>query len=78
MVALQLSHDSKFHLFLSHTWAQGQSDMRVVKQRLKEIVPSCRTFLDVDDLKTGTGGDMVDVSEVVLVYCTVKYFASQV
>ena len=27
------------------TWAQGQSDMRVVKQRLKEIIPSCVTFL---------------------------------
>ena len=23
---------NEFHLFLSHTWAQGQSDMRIVKQ----------------------------------------------
>ena len=26
---------NEFHLFLSHTWAQGQSDMRIVKQVTK-------------------------------------------
>ena len=36
-----------FHLFLSHTWAQGQSDMRVVKQRLLEMMPDVKVFLDV-------------------------------
>ena len=66
-----------FHLFLSHTWAQGQSDMRIIKQRLKEILPSCVTFLDVDNLTHGGGGDFVDTSEVVLVCCTQKYFASK-
>ena len=36
-----------FHLFLSHAWATGQDQMRVVKQRLSEIVPGLQIFLDV-------------------------------
>lgn len=66
-----------YHLFLSHTWAQGQSDMRVIKERLKEILPSCVTFLDVDDLKKGAGGEFVDASVIILVCCTQRYFQSQ-
>ena len=42
-----LASPSDFHLFLSHTWAQGQSDMRVLKQKLLEMLPSMRVFLDV-------------------------------
>ena len=34
-----------YHLFLSHTWAQGQSEMRIVKDRLRELLPTVRVFL---------------------------------
>ena len=29
-----------FHLFLSHNWTQGQDEMRVVRQRLHEMLPN--------------------------------------
>ena len=66
-----------FHLFLSHTWAQGEEEMRVVKLRLGELMPEIRVFLDKDDLKTGAGAEYVDISKVVLVHCTHKYLQSR-
>ena len=36
-----------FHLFLSHCWADGGQDaMRIVKQRLKEMIPEVKVFLE--------------------------------
>ena len=35
-----------FHVFLSHVWGTGQDQMRIVKQRLLEMIP---------DLKVTTG-----------------------
>ena len=77
-----LEEGCQYHLFLSHTWVQGQDQMRVVKRRLLEILPGTfhsplRIFLDVDDLKTGAGAELIDVSNVVLVFATEKYFASR-
>ena len=40
-----------FHLFLSHVWGTGQDQMRIVKQRLLEMIPDLSVFLDVDDLE---------------------------
>ena len=40
-----------YHLFLSHVWGTGQDQMRIVKQRLLEMLPDARAFLDVDDLE---------------------------
>ena len=37
-----------FHIFLSHVWSTGQDQMRVVKQRLGEMIPGLSVFLDVD------------------------------
>ena len=45
-----------FHIFLSHTWSFGQDQMRIVKQRMLELLPGIRIFLDVDDLAAGKGG----------------------
>lgn len=39
-----------FHIYLSHSRGQGQADMRVVKDRLREMVPRLEVFLDVDEL----------------------------
>ncbi len=41
-----------FHAFLSHVWGTGQDQMRIVKQRLVEMVPDLAVFLDVDGKMT--------------------------
>ena len=69
--------DGHFHLFLSHTWAQGEEAMRTVKLRMLELMPDVHVFLDKDDLKTGAGAEYIDVSSSVLCFCTVKYFESR-
>ena len=66
-----------FHLFLSHTWVQGEDEMRAVKLRLVEMMPEAIIFLDKDDLKHGAGADYVDKSSSVLAMCTVEYFRSR-
>ena len=65
-----LTDPQAFHLFLSHAWPAAQDRMRIVKARFLEALPSCRTFLDVDDLKSGSGTAEVDKSECILVFCT--------
>ena len=71
-------HDQQaYHLFLSHAWPAAQDRVRIIKERLAECVPSCRTFLDVDDLVTGSGTTEVDKSECILVFCTRSYFAKR-
>ena len=69
-----LSDPQAFHLFLSHAWPAAQDRMRIVKARFLEALPTCRTFLDVDDLKSGSGTAEVDKSECILVFCTSQYF----
>jgi hypothetical protein len=59
-----------FHLFLSHVWGTGQDQMRIVKQRLREMLPDAEIFLDVDDLTKGRGAEYVDASSLVLVFCS--------
>ena len=88
VVAPELSDDSHpewaaskgiapWHFFPSHNWAQGQSDMRVVKQRLLEMIPELRVFLDVDNLGTGTlNSAHVDISSSVMCFCTQLFFRS--
>ena len=49
----------------------------MTKQRLKDILPSCVTFLDVDDLKAGMGAESAAASSTCLVFCARKYFASR-
>jgi hypothetical protein len=44
--------------------------MRIIKARFAEALPSCRTFLDVDNLTSGSGTAEVDKSECILVFCT--------
>ena len=51
-VELPTLPSGQFHLFLSHCWKHGGQDVsRVIKQRLLEMIPECRVFLDVDDLE---------------------------
>jgi hypothetical protein len=36
-----------------------------------------KVFLDKDDLKTGAGAEYIDLSQMVLVFCTAKFFKSR-
>ena len=71
---VDLKDPQAFHLFLSHAWPAAQDRMRIVKARFAEALPSARVFLDVDDLKSGSGTAEVDKSECILVFCTSQYF----
>ena len=44
--------------------------MRIVKQRLMEMLPDVKAFLDVDDLVEGKGAEYVDVSALSLIFCS--------
>ena len=44
--APRLSEGSSFHLFLSHTWAYGQDQMRIVKTRTRQLLPGLVIFLE--------------------------------
>jgi hypothetical protein len=63
-----------FHLFLSHALPLGQDVCKLIKQRCREICPSLRVFLDVEDLVTGGGTKEVDHSRCVLVFAMPVYF----
>ena len=43
-----LPQGQRWHLFLSHAWATGQDRMRIIKDRLKMMLPELEVFLDVD------------------------------
>ena len=70
---------AQYHLFLSHHWGTGQDQMRVVKQRLLEVLPGARIFLDVDEpgFEIGDLESYVARSRAVLVFCSAGYFQSK-
>ena len=49
-LALPQAGSHGFHVFLSHKWTHAQDNAVSIKTALRNLVPSCRTFLDVDDL----------------------------
>jgi hypothetical protein len=44
-----------FHIFLSHVWGTGQDQMRIVKQRLLEMMPDALVFLECISRNRSTG-----------------------
>ena len=73
-----LAADEVYHLFLSHSWVSGQDTMRIVKQRLLEMMPTLSVFLDVDeDFEIGQLERYIGQSQVVLISCTDGYFTSK-
>jgi hypothetical protein len=64
---ISLSDSESFHLFLSHAWPTAQDRMRIVKQRLSEVLPSCRVFLDVEELFFGSTINVIEKSSCILV-----------
>jgi hypothetical protein len=63
-----------YHLFLSHAWPLGQDVCKLIKQRCREICPSLRVFLDVDDLVSGYGAEIVDKSRSILIFAMPVFF----
>ena len=78
VVVPKLRSDKHYHTFLSHVWGTGQDQMRIVKQRLLEMLPDARVFLDVDDLEEiGDLEGYIEGSGSVLVFCSEGYCASR-
>jgi len=76
--APRLQKSESYHLFLSHVWGTGQDQMRIVKQRLLEMVTNLAVFLDVDDLEEiGDLGCDIDASQVVAIFCSDGYAQSK-
>ena len=74
---LTLPAGRRFHLFLSHTWASGQDQAAVIKQRLLAMLPQLSIFLDVDDLiDISRLEEHVAESALVLVFLSKGYFLS--
>lgn len=73
--APEIPHD-KYHLFLSHVWKTGQDQTRIIKQRLDELVPGFKVFLDIDNLEEGRGMEDVDKSYNVLIFFSSGYLLS--
>jgi len=70
--------DRHYHTFLSHVWGTGQDQMRIVKQRLLEMIQDLHVFLDVDDLEEiGDLENYIERSSTILVYCSNGYFTSK-
>ena len=59
-------------------WGAGQDQMRIVKQRLLEMIPDLKAFLDVDDLEEIGGLEgYIERTSTVLVFCSKGYFISK-
>ena len=67
-----------WHIFVSHTWATAQDQARVIKERLKQLVPGINTFLDVDNLDDISRlEDYVAASQVILIFLSGGYVTSR-
>ena len=77
-IDMTMCADGHFHLFLSHVWGDAQDQMRIIKQRLVEMLPDIAVFLDVDDLEEiGDLEGYIERTERILVYCSKAYFKSK-
>ena len=66
-----------FHLFLSHVWAHGQDQMATIKGMLHTMLPSCETFLDVDNLTDISNLEKhILETDLILIFCTRDYITS--
>ena len=58
-------------------WGTGQDQMRIVKQRLLEMIPALVVFLDVDDLEDiGNLPLYLDRTVTVLIFCSKVHASS--
>eukprot|EP00966_Prymnesium_polylepis_P288449 6662681-Prymnesium_polylepis.3 len=55
-------------------WPLGQDVCKLIKQRTREICPTMKVFLDVEDLTSGSGTKEVDHSRYIAVFAMPVYF----
>lgn len=74
---LTLSNGKRWHLFLSHNWA-NQDAVATIKRQLQLLLPGVCVFLDVDDLESiDELEEYVEASQAMLVmHGSDKYYAS--
>lgn len=66
-----------YHLFLSHVWKYGQDQAGTIKSSIVSLVPTCKVFLDVDDLEdVSLLEDYIQQTDVVVVLVTEGYISS--
>jgi len=66
-----------FHLFLSHVWKHAQDQAGTIKSSLVSLVPTCKVFLDVDDLEEVSRlEEYVQQTDVMVVIVTEGYISS--
>ena len=74
---LKLPQECKWHLFLSHTWANGQDQCAKIKTGLRLCVRRMHIFLDVDDLEDLQFLERdIKATAVVMTFLTKSYFKS--
>ena len=74
---LKLPQECKWHLFLSHTWANGQDQCAKIKTGLRLCVRRMKIFLDVDDLEDLQFLERdIKATAVVMIFLTKSYFKS--
>eukprot|EP00966_Prymnesium_polylepis_P242101 5598957-Prymnesium_polylepis.1 len=47
---------------VADAWPLGQDVCKIIKQRCREICPTVKVFLDVEDMSSGSGTKEVDHS----------------
>jgi len=66
-----------YDVHLSHVWATGQKEMRIVKTKLLKKKPDLKVFLDVDDLKDVSDiSGYLERSACIFIFCSNGYFKS--
>ena len=56
---------------VAKVWSTGQDQMRIVKQRLLEMIPDLKVFLDVDDLEdTAALERYISESRLIFIYAS--------
>jgi len=68
-----LTDGNNYHLFLSHSWISGTDAAPEMKERLLNLLPDVKIFLDVDDLASGRGAAEVAASKILIVFLSDGY-----
>lgn len=69
-----LNHESETHLYISHAWKHAQEQVGTLKSLLYTCLPTCKIFLDVDDVADAEEAEeQVDQASVFLVFLTTEF-----
>ena len=77
---LHLASGLKYHVFMSHTWSTGQSQVHNLVSELKKLMPQLAIFLDVDCLEDTTPEALrehIAETAAILLFLSRGYFRSK-